>query len=204
MSTFHRLLLVFLASSTVTAASCAVSPPRVAGPPGMHPVWEVHMAAGLDASDLGDLEAASGHYRRAVRVARNEKLPNEELAFSIYRLGESIRVQPGLSQDETALALLQEAQQHFARAYGPGHPVLMPVWVRIAAIQAESGDDQAADASRARADAIAVRFFPERHFLRERYGAARPAAILHPLEVLRLLGEPEAEDGPERVVQGPN
>ena len=204
MSTRQRLFLLICLTATTTllATGCTASPLRAEGPPRLHPIWAIEMAAGLDASELGELDVASRHYRDAVRLARSEQLPSEELAFSIYRLGEAIRVQPALAEGEQALALLQEARRHFARAYGPRHPVLIPVWIRIASIQAQQGDIAAAGASRATADEIAIRFFPERHFLRERFGAARPAAILHPLEILRLIGEPEQRDDPERVVQG--
>jgi hypothetical protein len=193
--------VVAVAVTLIFAAGCT-APPRIEAPPPIHPLWELQMSAGLDASDLGNLDAASGYYRKAVQLARREQLPNEEMAFSIYRLGESIRVQPELAEGETALALFGEAHQHFASAYGPHHPVLIPVLIRIAAIQAERGNAEAAAATRATADAIAARFFPERHFLRERFGTTRPAAILHPLEMLQLVGEPEEANAAGLTVQG--
>ncbi len=201
MSCFHRILLVCIAGA-LTATGCAMSPPREAELR-LHPGWEVHMSSGLACSDLGDLEEAARHYRRAVRVARVESLPEEELAFAVYRLGDVLRERPDLARGETAHALLAEARAAFERAYGADHPVLLPVWARIALLHDEHGESGAAEAARAAADHIAVRFFPESHFLRERFGAARPAALLHPLEVLAILGADE-EDDPGRVVQSPN
>ncbi len=201
MSPFHRILLVCVAGA-LTATGCAMSPPRQADVPRIHPGWEVHMAAGLACSDLGDLDEAARHYRRAVRVARVESLPEEELAFSVYRLGDVLRERPDLARGETAHSLLDEARAGFEHAYGPQHPVLLPVWARIASIHDERGEPGAAEAARAAADHIAVRFFPESHFLRERFGAARPAALLHPLEVLAILGAEEDDTG--RVVQSEN
>jgi hypothetical protein len=205
MSHFHRLLLVCLTSTfTFGATSCAASPQR-AQPIRIHPAWEIHMAAGLDATDIGDHASAYRHFQRAVAVARNERLPDEELAFSIYRLGEEVRTHPDAARDEDALDLLHQARRHFDRAYGPKHPVLMPVWVRIATIQEERGNTEGAAESRVVADEIALHSFPESHFLRERFGAARPASMLHPLEVLHLIATdaPAEETGDSgRVVQG--
>ena len=62
---------------------------------------------------------------------------------------------------------------------------------------------EAAKAATATADRIAVRFFPESHFLRERFGAARPALILHPLEMLALIADDELDE-PDQIVQSPN
>lgn len=197
MSAFHRILLVCLAGA-LTATGCATSPARNGVVPRIHAAWEVHMSSGLGCSDLGDLEEAARHYRRAVRVARVEALPREELAFSAYRLGDVLRERPDLARGESALALLDEARAGFADAYGAEHPVLLPVWVRIASIHDERGEPEAAEAARAAADRIAVRFFPEGHFLRERFGDARPASLLHPLEILAILGA--SPDEPGRMV----
>ena len=205
MSSFHRILLV-CAAFALSASGCATASPRVEVPR-IHPAWEVHMSAGLDAAEVGQREDAARHYRRAVDLARLERLPIEELAFSAYRLGDLIRTHPGLARNESALELLDEARRGFEQAYGSEHPVLLPVWARIARLHEEAGQIDAAAEARATADRIAVRFFPEAHFLRERFGAARPAEIVHPLEVLAMLGEEElgAEtDEPEQVVQSPN
>jgi len=196
MSSFRRLLLV-CAAFAASATACATPRPQV---PHVHPAWEVAMAAGLDASDVGRPSAAALHYRRALAVARRERLPAEELAFSAYRLGDLIRREPQLARGETALALLEEARDQFRRGYGPEHPVLIPVLARLARIYAEAGDTEASEAAREGADRIAVRFFPESHFLRERFGAARPAELVHPLEVLAMLGEDESLE-PEQVVK---
>jgi hypothetical protein len=153
------------------------------------------MAAGLDASDLGHPEAAARDFRRAVARAR-AGLPDDELGFSLYRLGDLLRARPDLSRGESAVALLEEASMHLARAYGAGHPVLLPVWARIAVLRSRAGQHERAAAARAAADAIAVRCFPDRHFLRERFGTTHAASLVHPLEVLRLL---EAEAGPDEV-----
>jgi hypothetical protein len=207
MSSFHRILLVCLAClpGAITAAGCAVNPARSTEALRIHPAWEIHMAAGLDAAEMGNLDAAAGHYRSALHVARFERLPAEELAFSAYRLGDLTRQQPDTARDESEspLALLDEARASFEHAYGAEHPILLPVWARIAQVHESAGHDEEANAARANADRIAVRFFPETHFLRERYGAARPAAIMHPLEVLALLAADEQGE-PERVVQSPN
>lgn len=202
LSSFHRILLVCIAGA-LTAAGCGSPPPREAEALRIHPNWEVHMASGLACSDLGDLDEAARHYRRAVRVARVEALPEEELAFSVYRLGDVLRERPDLARGETALALLNEARAHFERAYGSEHPVLLPVWARIAALQEAREERGAAEAARSTADSIAVRFFPEHHFLRERFRSAHPALLVHPLEILAILGGDEA-GRPERVVRSPN
>ena len=200
-SRFRRGLLtralVALATAATIAAAAHAEPTEAteaAEPAGLDPVWTARMVAGLDAWDQGDLEAAGYHFRLAVARAR-AGLPDEELGVSLYRLGDVIRVRPGLSRGESALDLLEEARRHLARAYGPDHPVLLPVWARIALLQSRAGRVAEAEASRAAADAIALRFFPEHHFLRERFGAARAAQVVHPLEVLHLLageaGSPE-------------
>ncbi len=192
--------VVALFTVVFAASGCAAATGGGAAAPLIHPDWEHHMAAGLDAWAVGDVSSAADQYRLALHLARERQLPAEELAFSSYHLGEAIRLHPTTSRGETALALLDEARRHFQTSYGVEHPVLIPVWVRIAQIQSDRGDDEAAANSWERADRIAVRFFPASHFLRERYGAARPALMLHPLEVLHMIGEPAAP--PDQVVQG--
>jgi hypothetical protein len=187
------------------ATGCASAPATQFDVPRIHPVWETHMAAGLDSAEIGDDAEAARHFRRAVALARIERLPSEELAFSAYRLGDLIRRVPELARtdkNETALALLDEARASFAKAYGPEHPVLLPVWARIAGILEANGEADAAASARETADRIAVRFFPEAHFLRERFGAARPAQVVHPLEVLAMLSA--AEDDADQFVLSPN
>ena len=206
MSSFHRILLVGLAIVPgAIAAGCAAPSSRGTEALRVHPAWEIHMSAGLDAAEMGELDSAAGHYRSAVHVARFERLPAEELAFSAYRLGDVICQRPEVARGprESALSLLDEARASFEHAYGTEHPVLLPVWARIAQTHESAGQHEEAEAARANADRIAVRFFPETHFLRERFGAARPAAIMHPLEVLALLAA-EDDDEPEQIVQSPN
>ncbi len=193
---------VLLALSFVLATSgCVAAAPGGTVLPLLHPGWQAHMASGLDSWEVGDAEAAADHYRRALGIARSEALAPEELAYSSYRLAEAIRLHPSTSRGESALALLDESRRHFEAAYGTEHPVLIPVWVRLAELRSERGDEEGARSARAAADRIAVRFFPESHFLRERYGAARPALMMHPLEVLQLIGGRDRP--PEQVVQGP-
>lgn len=182
-----KALLTWLAVA-VAAAGCtsAAASGGTAGP-AMSPAWRARMAAGLDAWAIGDRATAIRRYRQAVRLARQRGLPDEELAFSTYRLGDALRLHPEYARGESALALLDEARRHFESAYGCDHPVLIPVWVRIAALQSAAGDPAAARSSRETADRIAARFFPESHFLRERYGTARPGSLLHPLEILQLV-----------------
>ena len=198
MSALHRLLAVCLMSAVAASGCASATDGGVRAT--LHPSWLAQMAAGLDSSDQSDLARAAGHYRSALRLARDERLPEEELAFSSYRLGEAIRVRPETSRGETALALLDESRRHFEAAYGAHHPVLIPVWLRIAATQADVGNDEAAAAARVAADRIAVRSFPEHHFLRERYGLARPATLLHPLEMLSLVEARTREA--KQIVQG--
>lgn len=186
----------------IAASGCVSAARSGGGEPGMSPAWRARMAAGLDAWDLGQRTTAVRHYRAAVRLAQREGLPAEERAFSSYRLGDAIRLHPEAGQGESAMALLDESRRHFERAYGPDHPVLIPVWVRIASLRAAGGDEAAARAARAAADRIAVRCFPESHFLRERYGSERPASLLHPLEMLQLVAAAGGET-PGRVVRGP-
>jgi hypothetical protein len=201
-SALARLAALLIAGTVALVAASGCAAASGGGTPaGLHPQWQAHMSAGLDAWQTGNVEAAARHYRDAVKVARERGLPAEEMAFSTYRLGEAIRVRPETARGEAALALFEESRLHFERAYGPDHPVLIPVWVRIASLQAANGESAAAVDARARADGIAVRSFPESHFLRERYGAARPGLMLHPLEVLQLLRD--QQPGSARVVQGP-
>ena len=181
----------------VAAAGCATAAPGGSLDPVLHPEWKHEMEAGLVAWQMGRPDAAASHYRQALHLARHEALPPEELAFSSYRLGDAIRVAPAAARGEDARSLLEEARRHFETAYGTEHPVLIPVWVRLAELRARAADADAAAAARAAADRIAVRFFPESHFLRERYGAARPAAMMHPLEMLFLVAE--WENGSARV-----
>lgn len=193
-----RIHLARLAGALV--ASAAVASAAAAGPATpeavrLDAVWRASMAAGLEAADLGRPEAAARAFRRAVTRAR-AGLPDDALGFSLYRLGDLFRGRPDLSRGESAVELLEEARVHLARAYGAGHPVLLPVWARIAVLRFRAGEHERAAAARAAADAIAVRCFPERHFLRERFGTTRAASLVHPLEVLRLL---EAEAGPDEI-----
>lgn len=201
MSSFHRILLV-CAAFTITAGGCLAAPVRHIEPLRLHPAWEVQMSAGMDAADVGDVSAAARHFRRAVKLAKQERLPAEERAFASYRLGDLLRLQPDAARGEDVLSLLEESRASFERAYGPDHPVLLPVWMRLALVHDANGATESADVARAAADRIAVRFFPEHHFLRERFGAARPAEVVHPLEVLALLGDAESEK-PEQIVGVP-
>lgn len=209
MRRIHRSLaaLGFAAALLVAASGCATAASSGTPEPTIHPGWQLHMEAGLAASELGRPAEAERHYRRALELARRESLPREELAFSSYHLAEALRLQSeargsrGSQRSQTALALFREARRHFEACFGADHPVLIPVWVRIAALEAASGRPEAAEAARTTADRIAVRFFPASHFLRDRFGAARPAALLHPLEILHLMGT--YADTPAQVVQGP-
>ena len=158
------------------------------------PGWQDQLAAGLDASDLGDFDAAAEHFRGAREAARRVA-DTLALGFSTYRLGDLLFRHPHLARgSESAEVTLREALATLEAEYGPGHPVLMPVHARIARLELDRGARAEAAASLAAADAIAVRFFPEHHFLRDRFGTARPALLLHPLEVLRLISAGSWDD----------
>jgi hypothetical protein len=200
MSSLLRSWIVSLVSLVMGLAASGGAAATAGGVPGdpVYPRWKMHMSAGQGCFEVGDADGAASHYRQALRIARSQSLNDTELAFSAYRLGETIRLHPGAARGESALTLLDESLRHFEAAYGDGHPVLIPIWIRIAHLQTAMGDEAAADRSRTAADRIAARFFPESHFLRERYGTARPGLMLHPLDVLRLIGSPPGPTG--RVV----
>jgi len=173
---------------------CASPSPAETPPPGLDPIWAREMRAGLDALELGRPEAAERRFQRALDVARETELPSDELAFSLYYLADAIgRSHPrDRMRADRAESLFEEARVELERAYGPAHPVLMPVYERLAALRTRAGDKRGAAALRTAGDRIAARFFPQHHFLRERFGGASPAAILQPLQVLQLLATAEA------------
>jgi hypothetical protein len=199
-----RCIPLACAASAVVAAGCTATAPRESALH-IHPAWEASMSAGLGAAEIGDIAAAAGHYRLALDLVHRERLPSEEHAFSAYHLGDLMQRHPAAVPEdggETALALLEEARACFAKTYGPDHPVLLPVLARLAQIRESAGDAEGAAAARDTADRIAARFFPETHFLRERFGAARPSQIVHPLEILALLADEDAQL--ERMVRSPD
>jgi hypothetical protein len=77
----------------------------------------------------------------------------------------------------------------FAALYGPEHPVVIPILLRLAEIETRDGDPKGAAALVARADRITARTFPDSHFMRARSGDHRPAADLDPREVLQILAD---------------
>ena len=117
----------------------------------------------------------------------------QELAFSAYKLGDTLLAHSEWAETverrsaDTAMRLFGESLAAFEESYGAAHPILLPVLARIGLIHASRREDGAANAARARAERIARSSFPEGHFLRERFGNAHAAVLLHPLEILHLL-----------------
>jgi hypothetical protein len=194
MSTSHGFTALCIAIAALGSA-CAI-PQSPSAPRAIDPDWQVHMTAGQRAAELGDLDAASTHYRRALGIARSEPARTEELAFSAYHLGDTLLEHPGTSWASSprprAIALLEESLSAFERRYGPTHPILMPVLSRIARARSSVGEHATAAAAIARTDRIAAHSFPESHFLRERFGATPSAEVLHPAEMLKLLRQEKA------------
>ena len=153
------------------------------------------MDAGLRDQGEGQFERARTHFTAALEIARGTPSKPVWLAYSTWHLGDLYYEYAELGTPREVEALLDESYAAFATVYGPQHPVVIPVLLRLSQLHAARGDTDAAAELLELADEVTARRFPESHFLRVRHGQERPASGMHPHEVLRLLDEIDSLDG---------
>jgi hypothetical protein len=154
-----------------------------------HVRWHDEMQAAGAAVDEGDAVAGAEHFRQALAASLQEPSNPNEVAYAAWHLGDLCFKHPTACRAGEAEAGTGEALAIFEIHYGPEHPVVIPVLLRMAEIRAGEGDAASAAALREKADRITARTFPESHFMRARMGTHRPAADLHPQELLRILAD---------------
>jgi len=184
--------------SLALAAAVALAGPGCAGDPARTGAsWHEHMQRGALAVEAGDPATGVEQFRQALESAQEHggSEGSNELAYSAWHLGDLCFKHPDLCQPGDAETWTLVSLLAFERLYGPEHPVVIPVLLRMAEIREGEGDGSAAVALRARADGITARSFPESHYLRSRLGTHRPASGLHPQELLRILADVDLLDG---------
>jgi hypothetical protein len=153
------------------------------------------MQSAVAAVERGDPETGVSEFRTALEAARDDARSPNELAYAAWHLGDLCFEHPPLCGQGEAEASTLEALRTFEARYGPEHPVVIPVLLRLAEIREGQGDPAAASELREKADRITDRSFPDSHFMRARMGTHRPAADLHPQELLQILSEVDPLDG---------
>ena len=147
------------------------------------------MRLAIDAVSRGDPEAGVSHYELALEAALEEPGNPNHLAYATWHLGDACFQFPEDCETGDAERKTEISLALFGEHYGPEHPVVIPILLRLSVIKAEIGDPDAAAALLEQADRITARTFPESHFMRARMGKHRPASELHPLEILQILSE---------------
>ena len=151
------------------------------------------MQLAVGAATQGDRVDAVAAFERARELAWHER--PDRVAYTRWHQGDMCFKRPSWCPPGEAERATDEAYEIFAVEYGPDHPVVIPVLLRLSEIQSERGDGEGAQRLLERADRITEQTFPESHFMRSRIGAHRPAADLHPQELLRILAELDLLDG---------
>lgn len=172
-------------ASLVTFAGCASEPPRRT----LDSSWEHQMRAGAEAEGAGLHAEALTDYRRAMEIALQESHQPIRLAHTAWYLGDLCFENQDLCEPGEAALRTRESLAVFGALFGPEHPVVIPILLRLSEISAREGNDEQAAALLARADRITARSFPDSHFMRSRHGSHRPASDLDPQELLRILAD---------------
>jgi hypothetical protein len=186
-----RDLLVVLGVAWLCGWGCASD----SAPGAANGSWEGQMRSGVDAANSGQPALAIASFERAVELARRDPRRPNRIAYAAWHLGDVCFRQPDLCPTGQAERSTRESLAVFMATYGPEHPVVIPVLLRLAALRDADADPQAANALSEQADRITERWFPESHYLRSHMGAYRPASSLHPQELLRILSELDLLDG---------
>ncbi len=151
--------------------------------------WEYQIQVGIHAVERGELALAIECFERAVALAGLNPRRLNRLASATWHLADVCFKNPGRCPPGRARRDTLASYEIFAAHYGPEHPVVIPVLLRLSEIRAEEGDLANARALREQADRITARTFPEAHFMRARMGDHRPAESLHPTQLLEILAE---------------
>jgi hypothetical protein len=181
---------VVLAAVTFALGCATESVPRATSS-----TWEFQMQSGVEAVARDEPAVAVEHFGRAIELARQRPRRGNQLANATWHLADVCFRHPGSCQPGGAWRETLAAYEIFAAHYGPEHPVVIPVLLRLSEIRAREGDLASARALLDQADRITARWFPESHFMRARMGDHRPAASLHPRELLQILAEIDLLDG---------
>ncbi len=147
------------------------------------------MRSGAEQVHGGSMAEAAGSYRRALELAVQQPHQPSRIAYSAWHLGDVCFQSPDVCPPGAARQRTRVSYEVFGVVYGPEHPVVIPILLRLAEIQALDGDPATAQALVEQADMITARTFPESHFMRIRSDGHRPAADLDPQELLRILAE---------------
>lgn len=151
--------------------------------------WQEQMRAGVESAEAGDDASAVEAFGSAVLLARLEPGHPDQLAYASWHLGDVCFRSPQLCPPGEDERETQRSYDLFAAHYGPEHPVVIPILLRLSELRARAGDTQAAQALLEESDEITARTFPKSHFMRAGAGSYRPAASLHPQEILQILSE---------------
>jgi hypothetical protein len=151
--------------------------------------WEYQMRAGAEAAREGRPEEALAFYRQALSLVSEGGHQPVRMAHSAWYVGDVCFEHPDLCEPGEARQQVSRSFALFAALYGPEHPVVIPILLRLSAIDAREGDERGARQLLERADRITARTFPESHFMRSASGSHRPASDLDPMELLRILAD---------------
>ncbi len=185
----RRVVTTALGCAAVLGVGCA------SGSPHGGSVWDRQMRLGVESVNRGDPRAGVAHYEQALEAAREEPGKPNHLAYANWHLGDACFRYPESCASGEAERKTQISLALFGGQYGPEHPVVIPILLRLSDIKTQLGDPEEAEVLLEQADRITARTFPESHFMRARMGTHRPASQLHPLEILQILAEVDLLDG---------
>lgn len=168
-----------VAGGVLLALGCATSPPT----PTL--TWEEETRLAVASIRRGDPQGGVAHYERAREVARKP----QQSAYANWHLGDACFRYGGLCSVGEAESTTQVSLVLFGELYGPEHPVVIPILLRLSVLAARRGDPDTSAGLLAEADRITARSFPKSHFMRAQIGRQRPGSQLHPLQMLRILAE---------------
>lgn len=168
-----------LGCSVLLGLGCTASPPPQSR------TWEQETHLAVDSIRRGDPQGGVTHYARAREVAQEPR----QSAYANWHLGDACYRYDGLCGPGEAETTTRVALALFGAMYGPEHPVVIPILLRLSVLAAGRGDADASAELLAEADRITTRTFPESHFMRAQSDNQRPASQLHPLQMLKILAE---------------
>ena len=199
--TLWRTLISALGFGAVLGCASAPSPrasapsARALAPSPRASEWQHQTRLAAESVRSGDPAGAVAHYEEALEAALEQEPSSvNQLAYANWHLGDACFRYPDSCDERDTDRRTQASLALFAEHYGPEHPVVIPILLRLSLLEARRGNRAAALDLLEQADRITTRAFPASHFMRVRRGPHRPAAQLHPLQLLKILAEVDQLD----------
>ena len=127
----RRVVTSALGCAAVLGVGCA------SGSPHGGSVWDRQMRLGVESVDRGDPRAGVAHYEQALEAAREEPGKPNHLAYANWHLGDACFRYPESCASGEAEQKTQISLALFADLYGPEHPVVIPILLRLSDINTQ-------------------------------------------------------------------